>query len=539
MLLPPAALGSHPQLCAAAAAAAGPLGFGPELPGPQTDLERFLTAASPALPVVPGLPLSEALRRLTLADVWGAFLDASLVGSPVATLGGSRGPSTAYFVPYLSAMQVFVEPQGGRQQHPGDAQDQRGGGREAPAGSWAAIAAGGTRPAAASAASSAGTGGSGSGDSSPGSSSAPGSGSGGTPVSAAGSARSSVSGVALPPLPVGVTNAGRLYSCDTDGWTSTLQVLCEHMEHELPFHREPITLQLEAMSAPPPSGGAGAGGSGGGRPPAVGPALAEARLVDLHPASWFAVAWYPVYRIPDAPLSARFLCFYSLALPLQLLAEAEAAEAEAAAAEAAAAASVATCEAEGTGAVVGAGGAAAGGLAMLGLEELRLPIVGLKWCDLRGERWFEPIAEPAAAAGAASDDSEDDEDGEDDGEGGNGEVGDGDGGATTAAADVEGDADADAASVGTGGDSSGSCSCCAPPQRRPPAGASDASGEAGARNGRWSPAQRSMEMQARLAELQATAERLARGSWLKVLDAQGSRALKLYHSDFEFFHTRS
>ena len=35
------------------------------------------------------------------------------------------------------------------------------------------------------------------------------------------------------------------------------------------------------------------------------------------PCAWvcrFAVAWYPVYRIPDAPLTARFLTFHSLAL---------------------------------------------------------------------------------------------------------------------------------------------------------------------------------------------------------------------------------
>ena len=28
----------------------------------------------------------------------------------------------------------------------------------------------------------------------------------------------------------------------------------------------------------------------------------------------YAVAWYPVYRIPDAPLSARFLTFHNVAL---------------------------------------------------------------------------------------------------------------------------------------------------------------------------------------------------------------------------------
>ncbi len=41
--------------------------------------------------------------------------------------------------------------------------------------------------------------------------------------------------------------------------------------------------------------------------------LYDMRLVDVHPASWFAVAWYPVYRIPDAPLYARFLTFHSFA----------------------------------------------------------------------------------------------------------------------------------------------------------------------------------------------------------------------------------
>jgi hypothetical protein len=41
--------------------------------------------------------------------------------------------------------------------------------------------------------------------------------------------------------------------------------------------------------------------------------LKDARISELHPASWFAVAWYPVYRIPDAPLCARFLTFHSFA----------------------------------------------------------------------------------------------------------------------------------------------------------------------------------------------------------------------------------
>ncbi|KAL6777329.1 hypothetical protein ACKKBF_B21095 [Auxenochlorella protothecoides x Auxenochlorella symbiontica] len=38
-----------------------------------------------------------------------------------------------------------------------------------------------------------------------------------------------------------------------------------------------------------------------------------AALADLHPFSWFAVAWYPLYSIPDSRARARFLTFHSLA----------------------------------------------------------------------------------------------------------------------------------------------------------------------------------------------------------------------------------
>ncbi len=42
------------------------------------------------------------------SDVWSFFEDGSTYGKEVYTLGGGRGPSLAYFVPSLSAMQLFV-----------------------------------------------------------------------------------------------------------------------------------------------------------------------------------------------------------------------------------------------------------------------------------------------------------------------------------------------------------------------------------------------------------------------------------------------
>ena len=45
---------------------------------------------------------------LVQADIWKWFLEPSLFGTDVLTLGGSRGPSVSYYVPYLSAMQLLL-----------------------------------------------------------------------------------------------------------------------------------------------------------------------------------------------------------------------------------------------------------------------------------------------------------------------------------------------------------------------------------------------------------------------------------------------
>ncbi|WOL13370.1 hypothetical protein Cni_G22140 [Canna indica] len=42
------------------------------------------------------------------------------------------------------------------------------------------------------------------------------------------------------------------------------------------------------------------------------PMKLESNLHDLHPASWFSVAWYPIYRIPYGKFRAAFLTYHSL-----------------------------------------------------------------------------------------------------------------------------------------------------------------------------------------------------------------------------------
>lgn len=89
----------------------------------------------------------------------------------------------------------------------------------------------------------------------------------------------------------------------------------------------------------------------------------------------FSVAWYPAYRIPDAPLNGRFLTFHHLALrpapesgqprlspELFGIAKDPCLQADAMT-------------------------DSAGNL----VSALHLPIAGLKLCNLHGERWLEPL----------------------------------------------------------------------------------------------------------------------------------------------------
>ncbi|KAJ4824300.1 hypothetical protein Tsubulata_048996 [Turnera subulata] len=39
--------------------------------------------------------------------------------------------------------------------------------------------------------------------------------------------------------------------------------------------------------------------------------LESGNLQNMHPASWFSVAWYPIYRIPEGKFEASFLIYHS------------------------------------------------------------------------------------------------------------------------------------------------------------------------------------------------------------------------------------
>lgn len=458
-------------------------------PGCSTDLERLLAQVTPSLQLDPLLDPATALQQLSLDDIWKFYLEPSVYGQEVATLSGQRGPSTAYFVPYLSAVQLYLpaaDPLAPAQAKPSksgsssssascsDLPESSNGAQQQRQGDSSAAAAAGGDPASMATPA----------DSQPASppaddhSSSSSSSAFATaappppipPLSGPSSSPTVLASAAAPPppipplsLPTPGTSAptitaaspkaaaapaaaaavppGRLYLCDVEGWPAHMQLAYEHFEKEMPWDRLPLHDMVDQLAsrpcgAPVPSAsGTAASSPSGSATGFCGGLLRSTRLADLHPSSWFAVAWYPVYRIPDAPLNTRFLTFHALS---SLYYTRQALEA------------------------LGAQRPAA----------LTLDVVGLKWNNMKGERWLEPTR----GGGGAGDD-----------------------------------------------------------------GAGTPTGSSG-RNGRQATAAQASSIdiafQGHICELQDTAERISRGIGLRKWHPNGPQDARISHPDFEFFHYR-
>jgi hypothetical protein len=83
------------------------------------------------------------------------------------------------------------------------------------------------------------------------------------------------------------------------------KVLYEFVEHAAPHMREPLTDRIQQLAE--------------GNGDQSFPGLLTLRSCDIHPASWFAITWYPIYRIPNGravkDLQASFLTYHSFAMP--------------------------------------------------------------------------------------------------------------------------------------------------------------------------------------------------------------------------------
>ena len=110
------------------------------------------------------------------------------------------------------------------------------------------------------------------------------------------------SGTALPSCSVCTSLLSLRVLCRHHLPTRGKHLLFEFTETASPHTREPLTDRVQRLARE-----------------AACPELLSLRSCDLHPQSWFAVAWYPLYRIPAGcclrELSACFLTFHSMGLP--------------------------------------------------------------------------------------------------------------------------------------------------------------------------------------------------------------------------------
>ncbi|KAM3319405.1 hypothetical protein P3S67_006605 [Capsicum chacoense] len=84
-----------------------------------------------------------------------------------------------------------------------------------------------------------------------------------------------------------------------------VELLFEYFESEQPQRRRPLFETIkELVSGDGPPSNCRLYGD-----PSI---LHTVSLHDLHPHSWFSVAWYPIYRIPDGNFRAAFLTYHSL-----------------------------------------------------------------------------------------------------------------------------------------------------------------------------------------------------------------------------------
>ncbi|KAH6559316.1 hypothetical protein KP509_1Z014900 [Ceratopteris richardii] len=82
-----------------------------------------------------------------------------------------------------------------------------------------------------------------------------------------------------------------------------VELLYEFFEVEKPQQRKPLVERVEELvSSTQLTNGASCNTE----------MLMSASIGELHPSSWFAVAWYPIYKIPDESFQAAFLTYHCL-----------------------------------------------------------------------------------------------------------------------------------------------------------------------------------------------------------------------------------
>ncbi|XP_008223282.1 PREDICTED: uncharacterized protein LOC103323102 [Prunus mume] len=247
-----------------------------------TNLDRFLEYTTPVVQAQ-YIPKTSVRRWRThepelhpyfvLGDLWESFKEWSAYGAGVPLLLNGSDSVIQYYVPYLSAIQLYVDPSkpSTRIRRPGDESDAESSRETSSDGSSDYGTERGLN---------------------------------GAPYSAL--SWQNVADVnghgcnrALPRnKPFNGSSSDESGEvCNPPG-----QLIFQYMEHDQPFGREPLADKISVLASQFPE-------------------LRTYRSCDLSPSSWVSVAWYPIYRIPTGPtlqsLDACFLTFHSLSTPIK------------------------------------------------------------------------------------------------------------------------------------------------------------------------------------------------------------------------------
>ncbi|PQQ14184.1 uncharacterized protein Pyn_23845 [Prunus yedoensis var. nudiflora] len=247
-----------------------------------TNLDRFLEYTTPVVQAQ-YIPKTSVRRWRThepelhpyfvLGDLWESFKEWSAYGAGVPLLLNGSDSVIQYYVPYLSAIQLYVDPSkpSTRIRRPGDESDAESSRETSSDGSSDYGTERGLN---------------------------------GAPYSAL--SWQNVADVkghgwsrALPrnKLFNGSSSDESGEVCNPPG-----QLIFQYMEHDQPFGREPLADKISVLASQFPE-------------------LRTYRSCDLSPSSWVSVAWYPIYRIPTGTtlqsLDACFLTFHSLSTPIK------------------------------------------------------------------------------------------------------------------------------------------------------------------------------------------------------------------------------
>ncbi|XP_015086319.1 AF4/FMR2 family member 4-like isoform X2 [Solanum pennellii] len=240
-----------------------------------TNLDRLMESVTPFVPAqhftevnVRGRRAREAEPYLyyCLGDLWEAFSEWSVYGVGVPILLNGKDPIIQYYVPFLSGIQLYVDPSKPssriRPGEEGDAESSRetssGGSSDCEVERRSISSSDGLRNQ-----------------------------HGLVNLNAQRLNRLSLSDKAV-----------MVSSSDETELSKSLgQLMFEYLEHEQPHHRRPLADKIAVLASQFPE-------------------LKTCRSADLLPSSWISVAWYPIYRIPMGPtlrdLDASFLTFHTL-----------------------------------------------------------------------------------------------------------------------------------------------------------------------------------------------------------------------------------